>query len=632
MCGITGIYAFNQVGAFYMINLGTSMVSLTKRGPDQRGTMIEDFVAFGHTRLSIIDPSFHGKQPMEDPSGNYVLIFNGEIFNYKSLRKVLEEKGITFISDSDTEVLLHLFIEKKEKCLDDLVGFFSFAVYNRSDKSLFLARDRFGIKPLVYFHDEDKFIFSSELKALLTYNIPKEIDYNSLQQYLHLNYIPAPYTILKNIYKVEPATYLWVKNKKVEKVNYYNPDKKRQTPETYEKACKDLYDLMDQSVTLRMVSDVPLGAFLSGGVDSSIIAAIASAKTDNLQTFTIGYKDEKYFDESAYAGMVAKKYNTQHTVFSLSNRELYENFSEALEYIDEPFADSSALAVYILSKKTRQHVKVALSGDGADEIFGGYNKHRAEWSMRNPDPLLLLTTKLGFIWKMLPQSRSSKFGNLIRQLDKLARGKNLGEAERYYQWAGFSRDQEVSDILSPDSLLKIDKSNSLDRKKWITRLIKSEGDFNQVLRSDLELVLPNDMLFKTDMMSMANSLEVRVPFLDHRIVEFAYSLPSKWKVNKKFGKQIVRDTFQDLLPPEILNRSKKGFEVPMLKWLKSEMKSVIEDDLLAKSFIREQNIFNYEEIDRLKRKLFSSNPGDSHARIWGLIVFQSWYKRFFSGK
>jgi asparagine synthase (glutamine-hydrolysing) len=631
MCGITGIYAFNQVGSFYMVNLAKSIDRLSKRGPDGRGSFIEDFVALGHRRLSIIDTSHNGKQPMTDESGRYVIVFNGEIFNYKELRKKLQDKGVSFFSESDSEVLLKLFIHEGKNCLGQLVGFFSFAIFDKESQELFVARDRMGIKPLLYYYDDDKFVFASEMKSLLAYNIPSELDYTSLYQYLQLNYIPGPTSIIKNVLKLMPGTYVTIKKKKLEHGVFYkipyDGAKVRKNRLSYEEQKNELAWKLDESVKLRLIADVPIGAFLSGGIDSSIIVALASRHTEQLNTFSIGYKNEPFFDETRYAELVAKKFNTNHTVFSLTNDDLFSNLFEALDYIDEPFADSSALAVYILSKLTSKKVKVALSGDGADELFAGYNKHMGDFRVREGGFTVELLSALKPLYKLFPKSRNSFFSNKIRQLERLAEGKKMSHSERYWRWCGFTDEKGAQKLFSERSLGYLVKEEYAERKKEILKHFSPGGDLNQALRTDMDLVLPNDMLFKVDMMSMANGLEVRVPFLDHRIVDFAFSLPVSSKIDSSIKKKIVQDAFKEILPSELYKRPKHGFEVPLLKWMRKELKSLISDDLLGKKFIEEQGIFDPEETEKLKQTLFSSNPGDSPGRIWGLMVFQYWWKK-----
>lgn len=389
MCGIAGVYAFKEAGKENFSLLNNAIETLAKRGPDSKGTFLEKNVALGHTRLSIIDTSNAAAQPFTDDSGRYTIIFNGEFYNYKEHRQQLIKKGIPFRSTSDTEVLLQLFIEEGPACLEKVNGFFAFAVYDKEKDELFIARDRFGIKPLIVYADEDKLLFASEMKAMIALGIQKVIDEVSLYTYLQLNYIPPQHSIFKQVWKLESGHYLLVNKNGTDKKQYYSIN---QNPVnlSYEAAQKKLKELLEASVQRRLVADVPLGAFLSGGIDSSIITALAAKHTKNLNTFSIGYKDEPLFDETQYAALVAKKYKTNHTVFSLSNDDLYANLNEVLDYIDEPFADSSALAVHILSMHTRKHVTVSLSGDGADEIFSGYNKHMAEFKARQKGVLAML--------------------------------------------------------------------------------------------------------------------------------------------------------------------------------------------------------------------------------------------------
>ncbi|MFN6947240.1 MAG: asparagine synthase (glutamine-hydrolyzing) [Cytophagaceae bacterium] len=631
MCGITGIFAFNQIGSFYMINLSKAVDILSKRGPDTKGTFVDDLIGLGHRRLSIIDTSSNGRQPMSDETGRYTMVFNGEIFNYKELKEKLEQAGINFRTETDSEVLLQHYITYGRDGLQDLIGFFAFAVYDKNEKSIFIARDRMGIKPLVYYCDEDKFIFASEIKSLLQYNIPKSLDYTSLYEYFHFNYIPSPNSIFKSVKKLEPGHFLYVKDKELENKAYYTIDYTpgRYSKGDYESQKKQLTELLDESVRIRMVSDVPLGAFLSGGIDSSVITALASRYTDKLHTFSIGYKDEPFFDETQYARLVAKKYNTEHTVFKLSNDDLFDHLDDMFQYLDEPFADSSALAVNILSRYTAKDVKVALSGDGADELFAGYSKHMGEYKVRNGGLVAQWIKNLLPVWKAMPQSRNAMFGNKMRQLVKFAEGSQMAMKDRYYNWAGFTNQEQLSKLFSPSILENINRQEHQERKQHILRFINENGDLNDVLRTDVDLVLVSDMLHKVDMMSMANGLEVRVPFLDHRVVDFAFSLPEESKINHKMKKRIVQDAFRELLPKELYGRPKHGFEVPLHKWFKRELKTLINDDLLGKDFINEQDVFNWVEINDLKRKVFSNNPGDSVARVWGLLVFQYWWKKYF---
>ena len=631
MCGITGILSFNENGKKYLHKINVATHSLQKRGPDGEGFYEHNNCALGHRRLSIIDTSELATQPFTDSSGRYTIAFNGEIFNYQELRKQLETKGIKFKSQSDTEVLLYLFLNEKENCLEKLDGEFAFAIYDKVNEELFLARDRFGIKPLYFYKDEERFVFASEMKALIAFDIPNEIDKTSLQTYLHLNYIPAPYSIFKNVLKLDAGNYMVIKkNGKTAKFAYYSLPDLTQTPvfTNYEKAQQELKSLLEKSVQKRMIADVPLGTFLSGGIDSSIITAIAAQHTKHLNTFSIGYKDEPIFDETYYAQLVAKKHKTNHTVFQLSNDDLFANLHQVLDYIDEPFADSSALAVNILSMHTRKHVTVALSGDGADEIFAGYNKHAAELKARKGGFKAQLVKSSHTILKHLPKSRNSKTGNKIRQLEKFAEGMKLSEQERYWQWAKWSGFM-ANEVFTKEFALNSKALSEFEKRK--NEILKNLNiDYNSVLLTDLQLVLENDMLVKVDRMTMSQSLEVRVPFLDHKIVDFAFSLPVNFKIDSTNRKKILKDAFKDMLPEELYHRGKKGFEVPLLQWFKTDLKSMITEDLLSDNFILQQNIFSLDSIKQLKSELFSKNPNEAVAKVWALIVFQYWWKKYFN--
>ena len=630
MCGITGIVAFNEIGRFNMTNLESATVALSKRGPDDHGTYDDYFTGLGHRRLSIIDTSPMGHQPMRVPEGRFVISFNGEIYNYKELRQGLEAKGVKFYSNTDTEVLLQLYTHEGKSCLSKLNGFFAFAIYDTRDKSTFIARDRMGIKPLLYFQDEDKFLFSSELKSLMKYSSDWELDYTALSIYFQLNYIPAPLSILKGVKKLMPGESVHIKEGKTTFEKYYDipkPDHQAYKPD-YEVNKKELVKLLDQSVQNRLVSDVPIGAFLSGGIDSSVITALASSHVSSLNTFSIGYKDAPYFDETSYAQLVADKFKTNHTVFSLSQDDLYANIGEIIDYIDEPFADSSAIPVYILCNETRKHVTVALSGDGADEIFSGYNKHSAWLKSQENGMLNQLVPMLYPLAKVMPKSRSGKLSNLMRQIVKFGEGIKMNPAERYWFWAAISSQEEVN------NLLKSDLSDSQEHRQeiindWL-RDMTSYQDFNDFLRTDTRLVLPNDMLQKVDLMSMANSLEVRVPFLDHNVVDFAFHIPPEQKIDQGMRKKILQDAFRHILPKQLYKRPKKGFEVPLLDWLKKGLKSDVDKYVFDRDYLEAQNIFNPQTLTQLRKKLHSINPGDAHAKVWALYVFQKWHEKYLS--
>ncbi|HIA11494.1 MAG TPA: asparagine synthetase B, partial [Flavobacteriales bacterium] len=366
---------------------------------------------------------------------------------------------------------------------------------------------------------------------------------------------------------------------------------------------------------------------------SSIVTALAAKHKKDIHSFSIGFKDEPFFDETKYAQLVSKKVNTKHTVFSLSNQDLLDHVFEVLDYMDEPFGDSSAIPVNILSKFTKEHVSVALSGDGADEMFAGYNKHYAEFRVRNAGFVNQLLKSVSPLLDLLPQSRNSKIANLSRQINRYSQGAKLKHKERYWKWASILNEEEANYLLKEKRQEQKQRASDeafqyKKRKEAILKTIRKTGDFNDVLYTDMNLVLKDDMLKKVDSMSMARSLEVRTPFLDHNLVDFAFTLPTEFKINSNSRKKILRDTFKSYLPDEVNDRGKMGFEVPLLKWFREDLRQLINNDLLEDNFIEEQGIFNLDAIKNLKLKLYSNNPKDAHATVWAIIVFQHWWKKY----
>jgi len=627
MCGITGIFAFNQIGAFYMINLGKSIDLLAHRGPDGRGTYIEELIALGHRRLSIID-TINGRQPMHDISNRYVIVFNGEIFNYKNLREQLvTEFGCEFATDSDTEVLLYAYLKWGAGCLPKLNGFFAFAIYDKHTHEIFIARDRFGVKPLLYYKDEDKFIFASEMKSVLAYNVPKEIDWASVRQYFTLGYIPEPNSIFRDVKKVEAGSYLLISKSGFVSKKYYQVPEHTSAKEkdSFEVASTKVKSIIDQAIQDRLVSDVPVGAFLSGGIDSSIVVASASKQTENLSTFSIGFKDAGFYDETKSAERAAKAFNTNHTSFVLSRTDLADNIMVCLGSMSEPFGDTSSLPLYVLSKKVAPSVKVVLSGDGADELFGGYNKHRAEWLVKNPNWQIRMAQLFQPFSKMFAGGRDSAWSDKARQMRKLTEGMNLKDAERYYLWCSSLPEAQQKELFQSGTL---DNEEYQARKKDILHRFKpTSNNLNTVLHTDMELVLRGDMLHKVDSMSMANSLEIREPLIDYRLVDYVSSLPASYKVNKDGGKQLLKHAYKEELSAEILSKPKHGFDVPLLAIFSKELKTWILDELLNQKFVEEQGIFNWKYINQI-RIAIQKNGNIDEAQLWTLIVFQFWWKKF----
>jgi len=629
MCGIAGIIANYSLTESELSKTKSAIQKLEKRGPDAEGFVSYDSVVLAHRRLSIIDTQSASNQPMEDANKRYSIVFNGEIYNYKTLKRDLVEKGYVFNNESDTEVLLNGYACYGTAFLNKLNGFFAFVIYDKKEKTSLVARDRFGIKPLLFYKKENAFYFASEMKALLEFDIPREIDHTSLYTYLQLNYVPEPHSMIKDVKKLKPGHYLKIDGQnRVQKIPFYQIDYPKVEGQyldlSYEAAKAKFLEILDRSIERRLVADVPLGTFLSGGIDSSLITALASKKVDNLSTFSIGFKEDPHFDETEFALAVAKKFKTNHHVFSLSRNDLLASLYETLEYIDEPFADSSALAVNALSRETKKHVTVALSGDGADEMFSGYHKHRGEFLMRQSGFKQQIVKKLSPVWAALPKSRNSVLGNVFRKLDKFATGSLLNKEERYWLWASLLNEADASNLMLKRPL----KESYLKRKEEILAVLSKGKDFNDVLFTDVNLVLQSDMLRKVDLMSMANGLEVRTPFLDHELMNFAFSIPANFKIDGQMKKKLVQDAARDILPEKLYNRPKKGFEVPLGNWMRNELHDLIENDLLSDEFIRSQNLFNLSYVNQLKEKLHSSDPDDSQANVWALLVFNKWWKKY----
>ncbi|MGD8413700.1 MAG: asparagine synthase C-terminal domain-containing protein, partial [Candidatus Latescibacterota bacterium] len=476
---------------------------------------------------------------------------------------------------------------------------------------------------------------ASELKSILSFSIDKKIDRTSLFEYLQLSYVPAPNTILKDVRKLEPGCHLTTNGGELSVKRYYRLPGAGEGDaagtggvDSYEHAVDRVREVLDDAVRSRLVSDVPLGAFLSGGIDSSVVAALAARHAPQLQTFSVGFRDDEFYDETPDALDAARKMGTNHTAFILTTDDLFGSLHDALDYLDEPFADSSALAVYILSRRTKEHVTVALSGDGADELLGGYNKHYAEYRARRGGAAARLVTAFHPLWRALPASRDTAFANGVRQLRRFSRAARLPAPERYWEWCKFTESDDALEVLADRSVAGGESYRR--RVRDATAGIKAHGDLNDVLRADVGLVLPNDMLRKVDLMSMASSLEVRVPYLDHRFVELCFALPVTFKLGSGVRKRILRDAFASMLPESVLTKPKHGFEVPLMRWFRSGLKSLIETDLLADDFVRAQGIFDAAGVAALRSRLFSASPGDVAPLVWALIVFQHWWKKYMS--
>ncbi|MFZ5516435.1 MAG: asparagine synthase (glutamine-hydrolyzing) [Candidatus Zhuqueibacterota bacterium] len=623
MCGICGIVNSakdNQVDPGLLKRMTDAIIH---RGPDEDGHYVKNNVGLGMRRLSIIDLST-GKQPIHNEDKNVWIVFNGEIYNHKEVRAELEKAGHRFVTQCDTEAIVHAYEEYGEKCVQKLNGMFAFAIWDERKNVLFLARDRVGIKPLYYFFDKNRLIFGSELKTILkAKDIPRRIDLQALDNFLTFEYIPAPLSIFQDIKKLPPGHTLTYRDNEIWIRNYWDLEL-RSNGKTYDEYLTNLRDLLQDAVKIRLMSDVPLGAFLSGGIDSSIIVALMAQVMDQpVKTFSIGFEESTY-NELKYARLVADKFKTDHHEFIIKP-DAVDLADNLLKFLDEPFGDFSIFPTYLVSKMARDYVTVTLSGDGGDELFGGYDTYIADQLSKKYNQLPhalrngLLTRLLGII------PPSSKKKGLVNRAKRFVEGMRLPEDLRHVRWMIFLQDYEKNYLYAQDM-----KSGILEKdpykfiRRYFTNVAYSQKDeINQQMYVDVKTYLVDDILVKVDRMSMATSLEARVPFLDYRFVEFAGSVPGHYKLQGRKTKLILKQAMADLLPQEILTRGKEGFSIPIKNWLKNELKPMMMDTLSPEK-IKREGFFDPTYVQQLKNEHLSGKENHSH-RLWALMIFGRWY-------
>jgi len=599
MCGITG-FNWNDKK---LINKITK--ELSHRGPEYQGSYTNQNVSLGHRRLSIIDLSDAGKQPMSTADNNLKIVFNGEIFNYEELKKDLIKKGHSFKSNSDTEVLINGYSEYGKNILNKVNGQFSFAIYDKIKNKLFLARDQLGINPLYYYWDKKNFIFASEIKAIIPALDKLEFDQEQLNNYFIYGYTNSSNSIFKNIYKLAPGSYMEFNlDKNKFKINSYFEFKykyKNNEP-TYE----EFLNLFEESVKSRLISDVPIGAFLSGGVDSSAVVAIASKYKKNLNTFSVSFDVDK-FDESKYSKEISKKFKTKHRILKFNSKKLRSTIKKLVYHYDEPFGDPSAVPTFILSNFAKKHVTVSLSGDGADELFGGYTtyKNYRLLSVQKIYPRFINKLIHPILFKIVPHSKLYHFFEIGSYPSKLKYARLM---------SGITRDQckRYFNIDNKKSLSKYSKSNEFNYL-----------DFAQ--ETDINQYLTNNCLAKVDRASLGNALEVRPPFLDKSIIEFASKLKPSLRVRKDITKFFLKKALRTILPKHILYRKKQGFAIPLKEYFGSELKDIV------KKYTIEYKSHNYVNIKNLKsdfNSLITNNP----KLIWRIMMFNLWYDHWIKKK
>jgi len=622
MCGLAGYFGKGNEEI-----LKKMTCSLEHRGPDDRGFYVDEHLGLGHQRLSIIDLKT-GHQPVFNEDKTIVLIFNGEIYNFKELQKELINKGHKFYTQTDTEVIVHLYEENNSNFLNRLNGMFALALWDKRNKKLILARDRLGQKPLYYSLNSRTLIFGSELKALLNHpDVEKKLDYESLAKYLIYEYVPAPHSIFKNIYKLGPGEYLTYQNNKIKIRKYWNIEfNLKSKNQNFKLALKELNRKFEEAIKIRLISDVPLGVFLSGGIDSSTIAYYAQKNSSQkIKTFSIGFTDES-FNESKYARQVSKFLGTEHHENILKPKNCLELIPQITDFLDEPLADASIVPTYLLSKFTKEKVTVALSGDGGDELLMGYPTFQAHKlaEFYQKIPLFIRNKGINPFINNLPAS----FNNISFdfKLKKFISGFNYIPEVRNQIWLGSFNPKQLKNLLAPQIYQEIQSNNHFEDINNYLKIIKEEQLENRLIYLYLKNYLQDDILAKTDRASMANSLEVRAPFLDYNLVEFINSLPSDYKLRGWQTKYILKELMKNKLPKNIIYRSKKGFGIPIAKWIRNELKDFVLE-LFEEKKIKNQGIFNYIYIKQLLKEHFSGQK-DNRKLLWTLMIFQMWLEKW----
>ena len=620
MCGITGLVYFNRERKIVPEVLKNMSDSIYHRGPDDEGFYINQNIGLGFRRLSIIDLST-GHQPMTNQHSNVHIVFNGEIYNYLEQREKLIQKGYNFKTKTDTEVILHLYEEYGVNCLQHLRGMFAFAIWDCNKQQMFCARDRFGIKPFYYYIDEGKLIFGSEIKTILKGgNIDKTISIDALDSYFAFGYITSDLSIYKNIKKLQPAHYLLLsfKNKPTIEIRKYweihfDPDYSKSESKWEE----EIEECFSETVKLHMISDVPLGAFLSGGIDSSSVVAMMAKNSDRpVKTFSIGFKEQK-FNELKYAREVAKKYCCEHHE-QIVEPESIGLLSKLVNAYDEPFGDASAIPTYYVSQLARKHVTVALTGDGGDELFAGYNNY-TRFSILHSKPCNFNSPFLNkLVW-----------GSIHKVIPKNVRGKGLSyllAQDKKYQFAYMSWQKKERDKLMLPHVSAI--NNSAASEAYKINILKGSNIDDQITRMqylDLQTYMVDDILTKVDRASMMNSLEVRVPLLDHKFAELTFRIPSELKLKGSQQKYILKKTMAPMLPQSILDHPKQGFGLPISIWFKDDLKTYINDTFNSSDCL----LYNFLEKQYIKDKIINNRIShvDFSSRIWLLLFLNEWLKQ-----
>ncbi len=628
MCGIAGKLFFDPARTVDPALLERMHRALAHRGPDDAGTWHEGPIGLAHRRLSIIDLSAAGHQPMASPDGRLHITYNGEVYNFLELRAELERAGVRFRSRTDTEVILALYAREGVDCLRRLRGMFAFALWDARERTLVLARERLGKKPLCYYQDGEKLVFGSEPKAILADpDVPAEADLESIHHYLTYGYVPGPRSAFKGFRKLPPAHYLVARQGRVTVESYWRLSYAPKTTLDARALGEELRARLREAVRLRMIADVPLGAFLSGGVDSSaVVAFMSEASSRPVKTFSIGFEDQAY-NELPYARKVAERYGTDHHEFVVKP-DAVAILPELVWHYNEPYADSSAIPTWYLSRMTREHVTVALNGDAGDENFGGYERYLANRLASRWDRVPALVRR-PLEWGVRRLPELGGFRSRYRRAKRFFAAVTEEPRRRYARWIECFPPAWKAELYTPELAARMAGVDSLE---FLLRAYAAAGtdDFTDAtLYVDINTYLPDDLLVKVDIASMAHGLEARSPMIDHVFMEFAASIPADLKLAGRTTKHVFKEAVRDLLPPEVIDRPKMGFGVPLDRWFREDLREMAYDTLLSRKSL-ERGLFR-ESTLRLLLDEHCQRRRSWHAQLWCLLFLELWFQRFVDG-
>ena len=619
MCGIAGF-----TGGGNRSDLENMIAAIKHRGPDNTGFFECGNIFMAHSRLSILDLSPAGHQPMKCGDDSVVVSYNGEIYNFKELREGLKKKGHKFLSDTDTEVVVYLYKEYGEDCFKMLNGMFALAVYDKSKEKIILARDRLGEKPLYWSFKNNVLIFSSEICSIINHPfISKDLDMLAVYQFFAFDYTPQPKTVFKDIKKLENGQLLIYEKREVLLKKFYNLSV-HEIKISEKEAADRLFNILDEAVKIRLISDAPLGVFLSGGIDSSAIAYFAAKHKPGIKTFSIGF-DEKSFDESRWAKQAASYLKTEHYHRQFSAEDMIDSLPEIFSKIDEPFGDPSLLPTFLLSRFAKEQVTVALGGDGGDELFMGYPNYKAQkfLNFTGLKKIKISGLPAKILMKFLPYSSKNMAGSFMVQR-ALMSGKFPAHLRDFAAIGGYHS--------SFEELFRFGAEKEKELFYFAEEFLKDKKDLDYLSKITLlfqKYYLSDNILFKTDRANMYNSLETRAPFLDYRLVDFANSLPSSFKLKWFKSKYIFKKAMENKLPDRIIHRKKKGFGIPLAGWLRGELRDYMFKSL-SENNINEIGFIDYGIVRRLIEEHLSGKM-DNKKILWNLIVFQNWHSRFCMG-